>query len=133
MADTLNHVREFHKVYRRPILPSPKFPDQETIDFRIGLIDEEFTELKDAVEARDLVGVFDALLDLCYVIVGMGLEFGFSNIWRAGEIEVHRSNMSKLDDQGQPILREDGKVLKGPNYTPPDLKSIVESAVNDNG
>jgi len=99
------------------------FPDDRTTDLRLNLIDEEFKELKDAVEAKDIVEVADALTDLLYVIYGAGHGFGI-NLDLAFNL-VHASNMSKLDEEGNPIYREDGKVLKGPNYFPPKIKRAL--------
>ena len=99
------------------------FPDDRTTDLRLNLIDEEFKELKDAVEAKDIVEVADALTDLLYVIYGAGHAFGI-NLDLAFNL-VHASNMSKLDEEGNPIYREDGKVLKGPNYFPPKIKRAL--------
>lgn len=90
---------------------------------RVDLIDEELNELREATSRQDLVGIADALTDLLYVVYGAGHAYGIN--LDDCFAEVHRSNMSKLDDESQPIYREDGKVLKGPNYTPPDLAEII--------
>lgn len=116
-------VREFHQVFGHPIASIPAFPTEELIKLRGDLISEERSELSDAEEQRDIVGVADALSDLLYVIYGMGLVYGI-DLDKTFQ-EVHRSNMSKLGADGKPIYREDGKVLKGPNYTPPDLKKVL--------
>jgi predicted HAD superfamily Cof-like phosphohydrolase len=92
---------------------------------RLDLIEEEWGELLAACAASDLIGAVDALGDLTYVIYGMAIEMGVNldNILD----EIQRSNMSKLGEDGQPIYRDDGKVLKGPNYSPPDLASILRN------
>jgi len=99
------------------------FPDDKTIGLRLDLIDEECRELKDAIDDWNLVEVADALTDLLYVVYGAGHAFGI-NLDVAFN-NVHSSNMSKFDEDGNPIYREDGKVLKGPNYFPPNIKRAL--------
>ena len=99
------------------------WPGMDVAALRVDLIDEELNELREATGKQDLVGIADALTDLLYVVYGAGHAYGI-NLDECFA-EVHRSNMSKLDDESQPIYREDGKVLKGPNYTPPDLAEII--------
>lgn len=123
MPTNYEMVREFHQVFCHPIASIPAFPTEEFRKLRGDLIDEERSELSDAEEQMDIVGVADALSDLLYVIYGMGLVYGI-DLDKTFQ-EVHRSNMSKLGADGKPIYREDGKVLKGPNYTPPDLKKVL--------
>jgi predicted HAD superfamily Cof-like phosphohydrolase len=101
----------------------PELPDPATVKLRVDLIAEELQELKDAIAMEDLVGVADALTDILYVTYGAGVAFGL-DLDDCFE-EVHSSNMSKLDEEGNPIYRADGKVLKGPFYRPPDLKSKI--------
>lgn len=105
------------------IRTDPSFPDQKIIDLRIDLISEEFEELQLAIDGVDIVEVADALADLLYVVYGAGHAFGLD--LDACFEEVHRSNMSKLEN-GEPLLREDGKVLKGKDYSPPDLKTVLK-------
>jgi predicted HAD superfamily Cof-like phosphohydrolase len=123
MPTNYEMVKEFHQVFGHPIALIPAFPTEELRKLREDLISEERSELSDAEEKRDIVGVADALSDLLYVIYGMGLVYGI-DLDKTFQ-EVHRSNMSKLGADGKPIYREDGKVLKGPNYTPPDLKKVL--------
>lgn len=123
--DSLSLVREFHEAFEVPMLSTPGIPHQDRCDLRSSLLQEELEELKQAIANKDIVGVFDALTDIQYVLDGTYLEFGLADLKQAGLLEVHRSNMSKLGENGKPILRSDGKVLKGSNYTPPDLASIL--------
>ena len=117
-------VCEFHKAFDLPVLETPQFPSNERIDLRLRLHDEEYgDELQEALAARDIVATADALTDIAYVVYGMAAEFGID--LDACFDEVHRSNMSKLGADGRPIHREDGKVVKGPNYTPPDLRKVL--------
>lgn len=123
-------VMDFHKVYNLPILYEPKVPDNQRFYLRINLIKEEMRELmeelidKDGVRNSDisLKRVAKELSDLLYVIYGMGLEFGI-DLDKSFEA-VQASNMSKLGLDGKPIYREDGKVLKGPNYFEAKIEDI---------
>nr|QIG67124.1 putative NTP pyrophosphohydrolase protein [Rhizobium phage RHph_TM26] len=92
---------------------------------RLQLCQEELAELAEAIAERDIVGALDALVDMSYVGDGTYLTLGLGPYKLAGYAEVHRSNMSKLGDDGTPILSEAGRVVKGPNYTPPDLASVL--------
>ena len=122
-------VKEFMTVFGQEVKEEPKFPNDNTVNARIDLIHEEFDELKQAIysdKARNegtLVTIADALTDILYVTYGMAHSFGIDidECFRT----VHVSNMSKLDEDGKPIYRDDGKVLKGPNYRPPNLKEIM--------
>lgn len=118
-------VLEFHETYGMMIGDKPKFADNDTRLMRIRLIQEEFDEYMLAEMEHDLVGVADALADLVYVAIGACITYGipFDEVFK----EVQRSNMSKLDEDGKPIYREDGKVLKGPNFTEPNIKGILEN------
>lgn len=126
---TLEQVQEFHETYGLPVLDAPSISDEKTNALRINLLAEELDELREALAAGDLVETLDALIDLQYVLDGAFLSFGLQNVKQAAFDEVHRSNMSKLGEDGKPIRRpEDGKVLKGPNYFAPDMAQFVESA-----
>ena len=119
-----DHVREFMTTFGQEVKKTPELPDEETRKLRLELIAEELEELWDAIEDKDLVAIADALTDILYVTYGAGHAFGIDldECFR----EVQRSNMSKLGEDGKPIYREDGKVLKGPNYSEPDLKTLIE-------
>ena len=116
-------VGDFMEAFGQDILEEPQLPGLDIEDLRVELIEEELQELKEALKTRDIVEVADALTDLLYVIYGAGHSFGID--LNDCFDEVHRSNMSKLGEDGRPIYREDGKVLKGPDYWPPDLESIL--------
>jgi predicted HAD superfamily Cof-like phosphohydrolase len=134
MDENLESVLEFHRKFGVPVRYPHAIPAMDRCDLRVRLLQEELDELREGIENQDIVEIFDALCDLQYVLDGTFLEFGLMYDKQLGMDEVHRSNMSKLDDQGNPIYREsDGKVLKGPNYSPPDLKSIIERDIIDNG
>lgn len=124
---TLEQVREFHETYGLPVKPVPDISDPKTNDLRINLLAEELDELREALEAGDVVEVLDALTDLQYVLDGAYLSFGLHDVKDAAFAEVQRSNMSKLGEDGKPIRREsDGKILKGPNFFEPDLSQFVK-------
>jgi len=116
-------VLEFHKIYGLPIGEEPGFPDDIARGMRRALILEEVAEYLQAEIDDDLVEVADALADLVYVAIGAAITYGvpFDRIFN----EVQRSNMSKLGRDGKPIYREDGKVLKGPDFYEPDIKGAM--------
>ena len=117
-------VLEFHKIFGLPIGEEPWFPDDITRGMRRKLILEEVAEYLQAEIDDDIIEVADALADLVYVAIGAAITYGipFDAIFN----EVQRSNMSKLGDDGQPIYREDGKVLKGPNFTEPNISWVMK-------
>ena len=116
------YVREFHETYNCPIRIVPIANPPET-DLRVELILEETEEYYAAVAAEDVVEIADALADLVYVAYGAALTHGID--LDAVLAEVHRSNMSKLGADGRPVLREDGKVIKGPNFRRPDVAGVL--------
>src|SRR5690349_12745579 len=114
---TLEQVQEFHETYGLPVCDEPSVSDEKTNALRINLIAEELEELKAALDNNDPLETLDALIDLQYVLDGAFLSLGLHDVKDAAFNEVHRSNMSKLGEDGKPIRREsDGKVMKGPNY-----------------
>lgn len=117
-------VKEFMTIFAQKVEKHPSLADYNTAMLRLNLIYEEYTELEDAVAEKDLTGIADALTDILYVTYGTGLAYGI-DLDKCFE-EVHRSNMSKLGLDGKPMYRDDGKVLKGPNYTQPDLKAVLD-------
>ena len=116
-------VKDFMDVFGQEVKTKAEFPDINTSTLRLKLINEEYKELVESMEQQDLIGVADALTDLLYVVYGAGLAFGI-NLDECFD-EVHRSNMSKLDSNGNPIYREDGKVMKSDRYFPPNIRDIL--------
>ena len=116
-------VGDFMEAFGQEVQLEPTWPDFNTRELRIELIQEELEELSDAVADRDMIQIADALTDLLYVVYGTGHSFGI-DLDECFQ-EVHSSNMSKLGEDGRPIYREDGKVMKGPNYFEPDLEAIL--------
>ena len=117
-------VYEFHKACGVPAPNKPQLIPFKRQLLREKLIREEFEELLTAMTADDMVGIADSLGDLLYVIYGTAAEYGI-NMQPISD-EIHRSNMSKLGEDGKAIHRADGKILKGPNFTPPNLAPILE-------
>ena len=123
--DTLAIVKEWHEAFDVPGVDAPSIP-KERAQMRLTILEEEVGELRAAVEVGDLIEVLDALCDIQYVLDGTFLEFGLHGVKQDAMEEVHASNMSKLGADGRPVLREDGKVLKGPDFRQPDLARILK-------
>ena len=147
-------VEEFHKTFGAPILENPKIPSKERCELRVSLLQEELDELKKAIDDNNLVEITDAICDLQYVLSGAILEFGLGNKFNELFNEVQRSNMSKACDSEREALEtllfykhkdgtegyykevegkwlvyrsQDNKVLKSINYSPANLKDILEN------
>ena len=116
-------VGKFMETFGQEVKTKPEIPDAETVELRIELISEELEELWDACKDKDIVSIADALTDILYVTYGAGHAFGID--LDKCFADVQRSNMSKLGKNGKPIYREDGKVMKGSNYSEPDLKNTL--------
>lgn len=118
-------VREFHEKFIPERIPDqPGLREENLRRLRVELILEEVEELIEALEKDDMVATADALTDILYVTYGGGVDFGI-DLNRCFQ-EVHRSNMSKLGADGKVIKNQSGKVMKGPKYSPPDLKFVVQ-------
>jgi predicted HAD superfamily Cof-like phosphohydrolase len=115
-------VEDFMNAFGQDVEKTPVMSG--VAELRYELIREELEEMREALDSKDLIGIADALTDLLYVVYGAGHSFGL-NLDACFE-EVHRSNMSKLGADGKPIYREDGKVMKGENYSSPDLKKTLQ-------
>ena len=118
-----NSVKKFMEVFGQEVKTKAEFPSEKIIKLRLNLIQEELDEFDQALKNKDLKEVADALTDILYVTYGAGHAFGI-DLDKCFE-EVQRSNMSKLSEDGKPIYNEYGKVMKGPNYSPPDLKKFL--------
>lgn len=123
---SLIQVKQFHLAFGHPVADKPNISDAKLNKLRVALISEELEELKQALADGDVVATLDALTDLQFVLDGAYLAFGLHPLKTAASSEVYRSNMSKLGEDGKPVVREDGKILKGPSYSPPKLKAIYE-------
>ena len=112
------------KTFGQEVKTKPSLSTDKINKLRLDLIKEELSELIDAMNNKDLLEVADALTDILYVTYGAGCAYGI-DIDKCFK-EVQRANMSKLGKDGKPIFNEKGKVMKGPNYTEPNLKQFVE-------
>ena len=119
-------VKHFMTTYGQEIKTKSEFPEEHIIKLRIDLIKEELNELTEAIQQKNIVEVADALTDILYVTYGAGHSFGI-NLDQCFT-EVQRSNMSKLGEDGKPIYNEHGKVMKGSNYTKPNLKQFIKAS-----
>ena len=117
-------VKVFMEKFGQMVRTKPQFPDDKTMQLRLNLIKEELSELEEAMKTKNLKEVADALTDSWYVTYGAGYAYGI-NLDECFK-EVQRANMSKLGKDGKPIYNEQGKVMKGPNYTKPDLSKFVK-------
>lgn len=150
---SLTSVAAFHKTFKHPVLPEPTIPNEKRCQLRVALLAEELSELEEAIAAKDLTEVADALCDLQYVLSGAVLEFGLADKFSELFDEVQRSNMSKAcktaqeaeetvahyQNKGVPCFyeeadghylvyrTEDRKTLKSIYYSPADLKGILGS------
>ena len=128
MKKYLDHVDTFHKTFKVGAAPNTTtLLSQEESELRFNLMKEENEEYLEAANNDDLVEVADALGDMLYILCGTIIEHGLQH--KIDEVfdEIQNSNMSKLGGDGNPIYREDGKVLKGPNYFKPNIEKILNS------
>ena len=124
---SINKVKEFHEAFGIQNNEAPTTAlSKEEIQLRHDLIKEENEEYLEAALNGDIVEIADALGDQLYILCGTMLKHGLQHKMEEVFDEIQRSNMSKLGADGKPIHREDGKVMKGPNYFKPDIKSILE-------
>lgn len=123
-------VYDFHKKFNSHVSSRPTLPDDSERTLRKSLLTEEYNEYLLGEKNNDIVEIADALGDMLYIIYGTAVSYGLpiDNIFQ----EIHDSNMSKLDKNGNPVYREDGKILKGDNYFKPDLKKIINDAMDIN-
>jgi predicted HAD superfamily Cof-like phosphohydrolase len=127
MQKQLNAVKIFHETYGLGV-SNEMIADLGKLknELRYNLMKEENEEYLEAVENNDIVEIADALGDMLYILCGTILEHGLQNKIEEVFDEIQRSNMSKLDADGKPIYREDGKVMKGPNYFKPNFSAILK-------
>lgn len=127
MKNKIDAVKTFHTAFKIGHRESPKANlGEEKNTLRFNLMKEENEEYLEAANNSDLVEVADALGDMLYILCGTIIEHGMQHKIEEVFDEIQRSNMSKLGSDGQPIYREDGKVLKGPNYFKPNIESILK-------
>jgi len=127
LSEVINHVKDFHNAFKIKNNESPTIDiDDKSILLRYKLMREENEEYLEAAQEGDLVEVADALGDMLYILCGTILSHGMQ--YKIAEVfeEIQRSNMSKLDKDGQPIYREDGKVMKSDLYFKPNIQNILD-------
>ena len=127
LQNVINAVREFHDAFKIPNSDKPNASlTEEEVMLRYRLMAEENDEYLEAAKEGDIVEIADALGDQLYILCGTILRHGMHDIIEDVFTEIQASNMSKLGADGKPIYREDGKVLKGPNYFKPNISKVIE-------
>jgi predicted HAD superfamily Cof-like phosphohydrolase len=119
-------VHEFHESFLIGNADEPKLIDEKDFTLRHNLMKEENEEYLEACKKGDLTEIADALGDQMYILFGTILKHGLQHKIEAIFDEIHRSNMSKLDENGNPIFREDGKVLKSSLYFRPNINQFLK-------
>lgn len=127
MKKQINAVAEFHRAFKLNVqqLPTIEISDERK-KLRFELMKEENEEYFEAAQNNDLIEVADALGDMLYILCGTIIEHGMQDVIEEVFNEIQQSNMSKLGADGNPIYREDGKVLKGPGYFRPDFSKVLK-------
>ena len=127
ITNAIEAVKEFNKAFNIKYSNQQNANlDDKTVELRYRLMQEENDEYLEAAKKKDLVEIADALGDKLYILCGTILAHGLQDKIIEVFEEIQRSNMSKLSADGKPFIREDGKILKGPNYFKPDIKSILD-------
>ena len=127
ITNAIDAVKEFNEAFNIKYSKNLEADlDESTIELRYRLMQEENDEYLEAARKKDLVEIADALGDKLYILCGTILAHGLQDKIVEVFNEIQRSNMSKLSAEGKPVIREDGKILKGPNYFKPNIKSILE-------
>ena len=125
MKKQMNAVKDFHDTFGLSYNDSPTVAlEKKTIELRYNLMKEENEEYIEAARKNDIIEVADALGDMLYILCGTIIEHGMSDIIEDVFDEIQKSNMSKLGANGKPIYRQDGKVMKGPNYFKPNFSKF---------
>lgn len=127
ITNAINAVKEFNEAFNIKYSKNLQADlDESIVELRYRLMQEENNEYLEAARNKDLVEIADALGDKLYILCGTILAHGLQDKIVEVFDEIQRSNMSKLSGDGSPVIREDGKILKGPNYFKPNIKSILE-------
>jgi predicted HAD superfamily Cof-like phosphohydrolase len=126
LLEKIKSVEEFHNIFQIGNAKEINLISEKDYTLRYNLIKEENEEYLDACKNGDIVEIADALGDQLYILFGTILKHGLQHKIEEVYDEIHRSNMSKLDAEGNPIFREDGKILKSEKYFRPDIKSILD-------
>jgi predicted HAD superfamily Cof-like phosphohydrolase len=123
--EIIKHVATFHTSFGIENNQTPTLLDEAGSRLRFELMKEENEEYLEATKHGDMVEIADALGDQLYILCGTLLRHGLQHKIEEVFLEIQRSNMSKLDADGNPIYREDGKVLKSELYFKPDIRSVL--------
>lgn len=126
----LRQVKEFHEAFDAPIAERFTMIPEERYRLRSELLLEENQEYLKACAEGDMNELADALGDMLYILCGTMIEHGFQEYMEKVFTEIHRSNMSKLGTDGKPVYREDGKILKGPNFFRPRIAQVISKIEN---
>jgi len=126
MKKQIESVERFHEAFGQKNGKWPQHIELDQYELRHKLMAEENDEYLEACDAKDIVGIADALGDQMYILCGTILKHGLQHIIADVFDEIQASNMSKLGEDGKPVLREDGKILKGPGYHKPDLSKFIK-------
>lgn len=126
LYEKIKSVEEFHNIFKIGNASEITLIEEKDYTLRYNLIKEENDEYLDACKNGDIVEIADALGDQLYILFGTILKHGLQHKIEEVYDEIHRSNMSKLDEKGQPIYREDGKILKSNLYFKPNIKSVLD-------
>ena len=126
LLNKIMHVHHFHETFQIGNADAPTLINERDYTLRYNLIKEENEEYLDACKNGDIVEIADALGDQLYILCGTILKHGMQHVIEDVFDEIQASNMSKLGDDGKPVLRDDGKILKGPGYFRPDLSKFIE-------
>src|SRR5688572_23439 len=130
LYEKIRSVEEFHDVFKIGNASEITLIDEKDFMLRYNLIKEENEEYLEACKNGDIIEIADALGDQLYILFGTILKHGLQHKIEEVYDEIHRSNMSKLDENGQPIFREDGKIMKSDKYFKPDIGKILGRPVN---
>jgi len=126
MKHQIEAVKIFHEVYKLSYKENPTtYIGLDKIKLRFNLMAEENQEYFQAAKNNDLVEVADALGDMLYILCGTIIEHGMQDKIEEVFDEIQKSNLSKLGEDGKPIYRDDGKVMKGPNYFKPNISKVL--------
>jgi predicted HAD superfamily Cof-like phosphohydrolase len=123
--DLLEKLKEFNRSFEIPYLDAPFNLSSKQVELRYNLMEEELDEYKDAAVKGDIIEVADALGDKLYILLGTILAHGMQDVILDVFNEIHRSNMTKLTEDGKVLRREDGKIIKSDRYESPNLAPIV--------
>lgn len=129
--DSIDETKHFHMAFGQGNPPCPcTATNSDRIDLYANLMQEELNEFLDATEAGNEVEILDAVADMQVILDGIWIQTGFHVLKDEAMQEVFKSNMSKLGEDGKPIYREDGKIMKGPHFFKPDFKRVIQEFRN---